>query len=80
MPLQKGFMTVVERELRGLLPKMSNLEDEFISFFSAFERILELYEADTLSYARLLPGCLSARFMVTDSTPCVQQSARSTQK
>ena len=50
-----------ERELRGLLPKMSERDDDVISFFDTFERTLELYDVDVASYARLLPCCLSMK-------------------
>jgi hypothetical protein len=74
MPSQKRFFTVVERELGGLLPKMSDREDGIISFFSAFERTLELYEAGTSSYARLLPGCLSPKAFKVYSKLSLEQS------
>jgi hypothetical protein len=66
LPTQNGATSLIsaniqERELRGLLPKMSEHDDDVISFFHAFERTLELYEVDVSCYARLLPSCLSVK-------------------
>lgn len=66
--------TVVERELRGLLPKMSDRDDEIISFFNAYERTLELYDVDDACYARLLPGCLSMKASKVYSKLSLEQS------
>lgn len=56
-----SFESRTERDLRGLLPKMSDRDEDVVSFFSAFERTLELYNVDCSSYCRLLPSCLSAK-------------------
>jgi hypothetical protein len=66
LPTQNGAASLIsaniqERELRGLLPKMSEHDDDVISFFHAFERTLELYDVDVSCYARLLPSCLSVK-------------------
>ena len=73
-PVAQNSAMSIERELKGLLPKMSVSDDEIISFFNAFERTLELYGADQSSYARLLPGCLSAKASKVYSKLSFEQS------
>ena len=64
----------VERELRGLLPKMSDREEDAVSFFHAYERTLQLFDVDRACYSRLLPGCLSLKASKVYSKLSLEQS------
>lgn len=50
------------KNLRGLLPKMSEFVDDILGFFKGFENTLKLNNVeDQQVWARLLPGCLNSR-------------------
>ena len=50
----------VDKSIQGLLPRMSNNDDEALNFFHAFERVLVLYNVETSSWPFYLPVSLNA--------------------
>ena len=51
------------KEIKSLLPTMQ--DSDILSFFMAFERVLESNDVDKTLWAKLLPGQLSAKGMKT---------------
>jgi len=58
-PNRAGGTGTLPRDVKGLLPVMSN--DDPLAFFHIFERTLQLNGVVKTEWAKLLPACLSAR-------------------
>jgi hypothetical protein len=54
-------VTLTSRDVKGLLPKMSNDETDVVAFFHAFERVLEMNDVGVDDWSKLLAPHLTPK-------------------
>ena len=57
--VKKKSITVIDKDVKGLLPKMAENDYDVLNFFHAFERVLSLHDVEQNSWHLYLPATLN---------------------